>query len=53
MFFLGKKKILFASKVRYLGVMIDSKLRDDTDINRQGRSVYYIANKLYVIFLDV
>ena len=42
---LGKKKILFAGKVKYLGVMINNKLRDDTDVNRQVQSFYYIANK--------
>ena len=47
---LGDFKIRFVNKIKYLGVFLNSKLRDDEDINRQVRYLYGTANKLKICF---
>ena len=47
------QKIKFVNNVVYLGVSISSDLCDDTDIARLARCLYYAANKLNLVFLNV
>ena len=43
-------KIRFVNEIKYLGVFLNSKLRDDEDINRQVRYLYGTANRLKTCF---
>ena len=47
---LGDFKIWFINKNEYFGVFLNSKLRDDEDINRPVRYLYQIANRLKTSF---
>ena len=38
-------KIRFVNEIKYLGVFLNSKLRDDEDIKRQVRYFYGTANR--------
>ena len=47
---LGDFKIRFVNEIKYLGVFLNSKLRDDKNINRQVRYLYGTANRLKTCF---
>ena len=47
---LGDFKIRFVNEIKYLRVFLNSKLRDDEDINRQIRYLYGTANRLKIFF---
>ena len=49
---LGNFKIRFVNESKYLGVFLNSKLRDDEDINRQVRYLYGTANRLKACFYN-
>ena len=44
--FLNGVRVQFFDQVKYLGVWINASLKDDDDIQRQGKSLYCAANKL-------
>jgi len=46
MFFLNVVHVQFHDQVKYLLVTLNVLLKDDDDINRQVKSLYYAANKL-------
>ena len=46
----GNFKIRFVNEIKYLGVFLNSKLRDDEDINRHVRYLYETANRLKTCF---
>ena len=47
---LGDFKIRFVNEIKYLGVFLNSKLRDNEDIYRQVRYLYGTANRLRTCF---
>ena len=47
---LGDFKIRFVNEIKYLGVFLNSKLRDDEDTNRQVCYLYGTANRLKTCF---
>lgn len=47
---LSNSKLKFVNKVKYLGVILNSSIYDDDDLNRQVRSFYCSANKLRARF---
>ena len=50
---LGDFKIRFVNEIKYLVVFLNSKLRDDEDINRQVRYLYGTAYRLKHAFIRV
>jgi len=44
--FLEKKRVQFFDQVKYLGVLLNTSLKDDDDIQRQVKLLYCAANKL-------
>jgi len=44
--FLNGVRAQFSDQVKYLGVWINASLKDDDDIQRQVKSLYYATNKL-------
>jgi len=44
--FLNGARVQFLNQVKYLGVRINASLKDDDDIQRQVKSLYFAANKL-------
>ena len=47
---LGDFKIRFVNEIKYLGVFLNFKSRDDEDINRQVCYLYVTANRLKTCF---
>jgi len=44
--FLNGVRVQFFDQLKYLGVWINASLKDDDDIQRQVKSLYFAANKL-------
>ena len=49
---IGDFMIRIVNEIKYLGVFLNSKLRDDKDINRQFRYFYGTANRLKTCFYN-
>ena len=50
---LGDFKIRFVNEIKYLRILLNSKLRDDNDINRQVCYLYGTANRLKHVSISV
>ena len=51
MWYLVILMIRFVNEIKYLGVFLNTKLRDDEDINRQVHYLYGTANTLKTYIL--